>query len=117
MSQPTIRIIDSGGNAGRLKARLVATHAETGLGSFMDGVAYRGRICDRVFVYHRPEASTLPHESRPKHRTSPTIGRIVSRLVDQFSGRDSGFSTLPYPMRSGGNGPAHRTLSRQGAGL
>jgi hypothetical protein len=55
---------------------------------------------------------------RREHQAQkPTIGRIVSRLVGQFSGRDSGFTTLPYPQRSSGNGPAYRTLSKMGAGL
>jgi hypothetical protein len=59
----------------------------------------------------------IPQSERRKLHNSPTIGRIVSRLVGQFSGNDSGFSTLPYPQRSSGNGPAYRALSKQGAGL
>jgi hypothetical protein len=59
----------------------------------------------------------IPQLERRKLHNSPTIGRIVSRLVGQFSGADSGFGLLRYPHASQTSGAKHPALARQGAGL
>ena len=100
----TAKIIDSNGLPGRLKLRRIREHHAAGAGQWIDG----------VFVFSRRAASTP--SSNVRH--SPTIGRITSRRVDSFSGSDSGYNLLPYPIPYGvTSAPRFPALARQGAGL
>lgn len=69
-------------------------------------------------VYHFNFARRADTHSTVRH--SPQIGRITSRLVDQYDGGDTGWNFLRYPMKtgeSGGFAAQFPALARRGAGL
>ena len=98
----TAPVIDSHGRPCRLKMRRIREFEAAGAGAF---------DADGTFVF-------IPRgELHHAAVHSPNIGRVVSRLVDRFSGPDSGFSTAPYPLPVGGTGEQFPALARPGAGL
>jgi hypothetical protein len=99
----TAPVIDSHGRLCRLKMRRIREFEAAGAGVF---------DADGTFVFI--PRGELHHAAV---RSSPTIGRVVSRLVGEFSGSDSGFSTAPYPLPIGGTGEQFPALARPGAGL
>lgn len=103
MSQKTARIVDCHGRESRLKLKRIAEFEKDGSGEWHDG----------TFVF------TRRYDAAAAFRQSPTIGRIVSRRVGEFSGSDSNQSGfLRYPVPCGITGsPKFPALAKQGAGL
>ncbi len=103
MPAQTAKIVDSQGRESRLKLKRIKEFEQNGAGQWIDG----------AFVFHRR------FDCSASLRQSPTIGRIVSRRVDEFSGGDSGQSGfLRYPLACGITGsPKFPALARQRAGL
>jgi len=108
-----IPAIDSQGKRMRISLKQAAKYKKRGRGSF---------DASGTFIFAHDDHRNASVESSMSGAPAPSAGQHSARVdtrceVERFSGSDSGFSLLPYPMPWGVTGMKFPALSKAGAGL